>query len=89
MEGARLLQKLRQGDQLQFQLTGARLGHIGIVCQNLHAERLCSLGNLDADTAQPDDPQRLAVELAPHEAAAPPCARLHGGIGLGDVAADG
>ncbi len=63
----------------------ARIEH-RIVGHHLHVEGLSAPGHLLADTAEPDDPEGLALELGAHESLAVPFLGLERAVGRRDVA---
>ena len=75
-------------DQFHAQAFRFQRAENGVVGQYAHLESLGALGNGAADTAHADDAQRLAEEFGAHELLAVPAALFHGGVGVGDVAAE-
>jgi hypothetical protein len=79
-------QLVDRGEQLDAQRRGAVLGDVGVVADEAHLERAGTLGDERSDAPEPDDRERLLVELGAGELAALPLARLQGSVGLRDHA---
>ncbi len=76
-------------NQLDLQFLGPRLGHVGVVGDDLHAEGLGPLGHLATDAPHAEDAERLLEKFLPLEGLAIPLAVLHGHVGLGDLPGQG
>ena len=74
-----------QGQQADVQLTGALGQQVGIVADDLHAERACQLRDVPADPAQADHAHGLAAELSAFEALAIPFTAPHRRRGIRDT----
>ena len=81
-------QELVEGQELHVHGLGHRRGDEGVVTRDLHPEGTAARGHLAPDPPETDDAQALAAELDPRERLPVPLPRLHGGVGLGDVAGD-
>ncbi len=73
-------------EQLDAERSGALLGDVGVVADEPHLEGARALGDERADAAEPDDRERLLVELRAGELAALPLARLQRRVRLADHA---
>ncbi len=78
-------QKVGQRHQIDPRLLGALGRQVGIVSDHPHPERTSAPRHLRADAARAGQPERLAVQLDPLEAAALPPPTAHRCIGLGDM----
>ena len=79
-------EQLVQRHQRDLQLLREAEGDVGIVRDDLHAERDRALGDLDANLAQPDDAQGLALEFGALQGFLFPLAGMRRGVGLGKMA---
>ena len=77
---------LERRQQLDAQLAGAFVAHVRVVGREPHAERMSALRDQDADTAQSDDTERLAVQLDALPSGPVPAATPQVAVGLRDVA---
>ena len=68
------------------QLAGGRVGHVGVVGDDLHAEGGGPGGHEPADLAEADDAERLVGQLDALPLRALPAPVDQRGVGLGDVA---
>ena len=74
------------GHEGDAELAGPVDAHVRVVGEEAHPEGGCPLRDEDADPAEPDDRQRLVVQLDALPPGAVPRPRLEVGVGLGDVA---
>ena len=79
-------QLVERVDELHSELARPLLADERVVGDELHAERERPLRDEHADAPEPDDAERLAVELDTLPAAPVPLAALQVRVGLGDVA---
>ena len=85
----RLGQQVFQVQEGHVHFVGHGFGDVGVVGDDVHAEGLCAPGDEAANIAKANDAQGFAVEFRAGEVGAFPLAGEEGGVGGGDVAADG
>ena len=85
-KSARRDELLERRHELDAELAGAVGAHVRVEGDELHAERVRALRDEHADPAEPDDAERLAVELDALPPRPVPLAVVEVAVGLRDVA---
>ena len=85
----RLLEQFVETEEGDAELLGARRRHVGVERDDLHTERLSACRDERADAAEPDDADRLLIQLGSGVLRPLPLADREGGVRRGDVAREG